>query len=163
MNWIIRTALRLRTLIVAAAAVVVVRGFGAVRETPFDVFPEFAPVRVEVQTEAPGLATEEVERLVTIPLENALNGVSWLDTIRSRTVLGLSSVVLIFEDGTDLFAARQMVQERLGTVAGGLPAVAKPPVMLPPLSATSRIMKICITSKTLSQLDLTSLARFTIP
>jgi len=162
MNWIIRTALRLRILIVAAAAMVIVLGVRAVRETPFDVFPEFAPVRVEVQTEAPGLATEEVERLVTIPLENALNGVSWLDTIRSRTVLGLSSVVLIFEDGTDLFAARQMVQERLGTVAGGLPAVAKPPVMLPPLSATSRIMKIGITSKTLSQLDLTSLARWTI-
>jgi CzcA family heavy metal efflux pump len=162
MSWIIRTALRLRTLTVAAAAIVIVLGIRAARETPFDVFPEFAPVLVEVQTEAPGLATEEVERLVTIPIENALNGVSWLDTIRSRTVLGLSAVVLIFEDGTDLMAARQMVQERLGTVANRLPAVARPPVILPPLSATSRIMKIGLTSETLSQLDLSSLARWTI-
>ncbi|MGH9463661.1 MAG: efflux RND transporter permease subunit [Vicinamibacteria bacterium] len=162
MSWIIRTALRFRTLTVAAAAILVVLGIRAALETPFDVFPEFAPVLAEVQTEAPGLATEEVERLVTIPIENALNGVSWLDTIRSRTVLGLSSVVLIFEDGTDLMAARQMVQERLGTVADRLPSVARPPIILPPLSATSRIMKIGLTSKTLSQLDLSSLARWTI-
>ena len=162
MSWIIRTALRFRALTVAAAAILVVLGIRAVRETPFDVFPEFAPVLVEVQTEAPGLATEEVERLVTIPIENALNGVSWLDTIRSRTVLSLSAVALIFEDGTDLMAARQMVQERLGTVAGRLPSIARPPIILPPLSATSRIMKIGLTSETLSQLDLSSLARWTI-
>ena len=162
MSWIIRTALHFRALTVAGAAIVVVLGIRAARETPFDVFPEFAPVLVEVQTEAPGLATEEVERLVTIPIENVLNGVSWLDTIRSKTVLGLSSVVLIFEDGTDLMAARQMVQERLGVVANRLPSVARTPIMLPPLSATSRVMKIGLTSETLSQLELSSIARWTI-
>ena len=73
--------------------------------------------------------------------------------MRSKSVLGLSSVVLIFEEGTDLFQARQLVQERLATVAGHFPAVARPPVMLSPLSSMSRVMKIGISSKTLSQMD----------
>jgi len=162
MRWIVETALRFRVVAVAAAALLIVVGLRVFQTTPYDVFPEFAPVRVEVQTEAPGLSTVEVESLVTIPLENALNGVSWLDTIRSKSVLGLSSVVLFFEDGTDLMAARQMVQERVAVVAGRLPSLAQPPVILPPLSATSRIMKIGLTSPTLSQLELSSLARWTI-
>ena len=84
--------------------VLIVVGIRAPRDAPLDVFPEFAPPLVEIQTEAPGLSTEEVESLVTVPLENALNGMPWLKTLRSKSVLGLSSVVLIFEDGTDLHA-----------------------------------------------------------
>ena len=90
-----------------------------------DVFPEFAPPLVEIQTEAPGLSTEEVESLVSVPLENALNGTIGLKTIRSKSVLGLSSVVLILKEGTDLMAARQVVQERLSVEAPRLPAAAK--------------------------------------
>ena len=88
---------------------------------PLDVFPEFAPPIVEIQTEVPGVSTEEVESLITVPIENALNGIPFVDTIRSKSVLGLSSVRLIFQPGTDLITARQLVQERLSLVAANLP------------------------------------------
>src|SRR5215475_8127530 len=134
MTWLVTTSLRLRVLVIALSVVLVVFGARTLETTPLDVFPEFAPPLVEIQTEAPGLSTEEVESLISMPLENALNGVPWKKTIRSKSVLGLSSVVLIFEDGTDLIRARQVVQERLATEASRLPSIAKPPVILSPLS-----------------------------
>ncbi len=93
---------------------------------------------------------------MSVPLENALNGTIGLKTIRSKSVLGLSSVVLILKEGTDLMAARQVVQERLSVEASRLPAAARPPVILSPLSSTSRLLKIGVSSKTLSQMDLTA-------
>ena len=162
MKWLIAVSLRQRVLVIALAAGLIVFGIRTVRTTPLDVFPEFAPPLVEVQTEAPGLSTEEVESLISVPLENALNGVSWLKTLRSKSVLGLSSVVCIFKEGTDLMGARQLVQERVATVASRLPFVAHPPVLLPPLSSTSRAMKIGVSSKKLSQMDLSELALWTI-
>src|SRR6185503_2042883 len=114
---IVAAALRLRVLVLACAVLLVILGIRSAQKTSFDVFPEFAPPLVEIQTEAPGLSTEEVETLVSMPLENALNGIPWLKTIRSKSVLGLSSVVLIFKEGTDLLRARQMVQERLAIEA----------------------------------------------
>ena len=125
-------------------------------------FPEFAPPLVEVQTEAPGLSTNDVEALVTVPLEAALNGIPGLDTLRSKSVLGLSSVVLILDPSTDVLRARQMVQERLSRAAATLPAVARPPVMLSPLSSLSRVMKIGMTSERLSQVEMSTLAKWTI-
>jgi Cu/Ag efflux pump CusA len=121
---IVSTALRLRIPVVALSLVLIIVGIRTAQNAPFDVFPEFAPPLVEIQTEAPGLSTSEVEALVTVPLENAMNGVSWLEKLRSKSVLGLSSVVLIFEDGTDRIIARQLVQERLARVAAALPAAA---------------------------------------
>ncbi len=162
MTWLVTTSLRLRVLVLALSVVLMVVGIRAARRAPLDVFPEFAPPLVEIQTEAPGLSTEEVESLISVPLENALNGVSWLKTLRSKSVLGLSSVQLIFEPGTDLLRARQLVSERLTVEASRLPAVARPPVILPPLSSTSRALKIGVWSKTLSQMDLTILARWVI-
>lgn len=159
---LVKGALRLRVAVVCLTAVLLVAGYDVLRTTPLDVFPEFAPPLVEIQTEAPGLSTTEVEALVSMPLENALNGVPWVKTIRSKSVLGLSSVVLLFDDGTDLLKARQLVGERLAATASSLPAVARPPVMMPPLSSTSRVMKIGLSSKTLSQVELTTLARWTI-
>lgn len=155
-------ALRLRIAVVCLTVVLLVAGYDTLRKTPLDVFPEFAPPLVEIQTEAPGLSTTEVEALVSMPLENALNGVPWVKTIRSKSVLGLSSVVMLFEDGTDLLKARQLVGERLAASIASLPAVARPPVMMPPLSSTSRVMKIGLSSKTLSQVELTTLARWTM-
>lgn len=102
MTWLVTTSLRLRVLVLAASVVLIIVGVRTLETTPLDVFPEFAPPLVEIQTEAPGLSTEEVESLVTMPLKNALNGTPWLKTIRSKSVLGLSSIVLIFQDGTDL-------------------------------------------------------------
>ena len=160
LRWLIEHSLRARVVVLALAALLLVLGVRAARNAQLDVFPEFAPPRVEVQTEAPGLSTEEVEALVTLPLEQALNGVSWLTTIRSKSVLGLSSVELRFEPGTDLMQARQLVQERLATAR--LPAVSRPPHVLPPLSSLSRALKIGVTSKSLSQMELSELAKWTI-
>lgn len=162
MNWLVSTALRLRVLVLALSVVLMVVGVQRARQAPLDVFPEFAPPLIEVQTEAPGLSTEEVESFISVPLENALNGTIGLKTIRSKSVLGLSSVVLILKEGTDLMASRQVVQERLAVEASRLPAAAKQPVILSPLSSTSRLLKIGLSSKTLSQMDLTLLAKWTI-
>jgi len=161
-TWLVSTSLRLRVVVVALMAMVLIVGVRVVRETPLDVFPEFAPPYVEIQTEVPGLSTAEVEALVTVPIENALNGTPWVQTSRSKSVMGLSSVVLFFEEGINLQAARQIVQERIALVAGLLPSVAKPPVMLQPLSSTSRALKIGISSDTLSQMEMSTLAKWTI-
>ena len=99
---LIANSVRLRVVVLALCVVLLVVGSRSIERAPLDVFPEFAPPLVEIQTEAPGLSTEEVEALVTVPLENALNGIPDVKTIRSKSVLGLSSVVLILEDGTDL-------------------------------------------------------------
>jgi len=162
MNWLVTTSLKLRVLVLAASIVLVVVGAQTLKNAPLDVFPEFAEPLVEIQTEAPGLSTEEVESLITIPLENGLKGTPWLKTLRSNSVLGLSSVKMIFPRGTDLIRARQFVQERLATEASRLPVVAHPPVMLSPLSTTSRVMKIGVTSQTLTQSELSELAKWTI-
>jgi len=152
----------LRLAVVVLTVVAIVVGVRIVGAAPLDVFPEFAPPLVEVQTEAPGLSTEEVEALVTVPLEQALAGSPYLKTLRSKSVLGLSSVVIIFERGTDLLRARQFVGERLARLAGTLPSVARPPVLLSPLSSTSRVMKIGITSKTMSQTELSTVVRWSM-
>lgn len=162
MRSLIASALHLRMAMVAAAILLVFGGLQVVQRSPLDVFPEFAPPLVEIQTEAPGLSTAEVESLISTPIENAVNGVIGLKTLRSKTVLGLSSVVLIFNPGADLLRSRQLVQERLAIVTPQLPAVARPPMILSPLSSTSRVMKIGLTSKTLSQVELSTLARWNI-
>ena len=162
MRSIIDSALRLRLVVVALAIVLLAAGTRSLRDTPLDVFPEFAPPLVEIQTEAPGLSTTEVESLVTVQIENAMNGIAGLKTLRSKSVLGLSSVVLIFEERTDLMAARQLAQERLSRVATVLPAAVSSPVMLSPLSSLSRVMKIGMSSDRLSQVELSTLATWTI-
>lgn len=159
---IISFSLRQRVLVLALALLMLVFGVRASTQIPLDVFPEFAPPRVEIQTEAPGLSTEEVESLITVPLENALNGVAWVKTLRSKSVLGLSSVTCYFTEGTDVIRARQLIQERVASVAPRLPSVAHAPVILPPLSSTSRAMKIGMSSKTLDQTTLSDLALWTV-
>ena len=159
---LVRAALTQRVLVIAMAALLVVLGLRATGDVPLDVFPEFAPPMVEVQTEAPGMSTEEVESLVTVPIEVAVSGVPDLATLRSKSVLGLSSVQILFKLGTDVIRARQLVQERVTQAQARLPTAARPPVMLPPLSSTSRAMKIGITSTKLDQMQISELARWTI-
>lgn len=159
---IVATALRARVAVLALSVLLIVVGIRLIPRMPLDVFPEFAPPYVEIQTEASGLSAEEVESLVTFPLENALNGTPGLRTVRSKSVLGLSSIQLILEDGADLYRARQLVQERLASEASRLPTVARPPVILQPLSSLSRMMKIGVWSASLSQRDLSELALWTI-
>ncbi len=162
MNWLISTSLRFRVIIVAAAIALMIVGIRSADDIPLDVFPEFAPPRVEIQSEAPGLSTEEVESLVTVPIENSLGGIPFLDHIRSKSVLGLSSIQLYFQRGTDLITARQLVQERLAVSAARLPSVVNRPVILPPLSSLSRAMKIGLSSETQSQMEMTVLSKWTI-
>ncbi len=160
-SWIIGTSLQLRALIVGIAAALVVLGTLQLKEMPVDVFPEFVAPVVTVQTEALGLSAEEVEALVTLNMEELLSGVPWLESVRSESVIGLSSIVLTFERGTDLMKARQMVQERL-TLAYALPNVSSTPALLQPLSTTSRFMMVGITSDEVEETDLSLLTRWTI-
>jgi CzcA family heavy metal efflux pump len=162
MRGIVRWSLRFRFLVLGLAVALTAVGAARVGNMPVDVFPEFAPPRVEIQTEAVGLSTIETEELITIPLEQALHGVPGLDVLRSKSVLGLSSILLLFEPGTDVLAARQLVEERLISVVPTLPDVARPPVILQPLSSTSRALKIGVSSTEMSALDLSELMRFTI-
>jgi len=161
-RWIIGSSLQLRLLVVGVAAVVMFLGINQLRDIPLDLYPEFSPPYVEVQTEALGLSAEEVEQLITVPLEaDLLDRVAFLKEIRSESIPGLSSVMLTFEPGTDLFRARQLVQEQL-TQAHALPNVSKPPTMLQPLSSTSRVLKVGLRSDKLSLIQMSVLARWTM-
>ncbi len=162
MRLIVGSSLKFRFLIVAIATAMMVYGVGRLRDTPVDVFPEFAPPRVEIQTMTWGLSAAETEALVTVPLEQALNGVAGLDVMRSKSVPDLSAIVLIFDPGTDLMRARQLVTERVGTVAQSLPTWAAPPYIMPPLSSTSRVMKIGLSSKTASLIDMSMISYWKI-
>ncbi len=162
MHRLVSTSLDNRLVVTALAALLIVVGIDAGRGAQLDVFPEFAPPRVEVQTEAPGLTTDEVEALITVPLENALSGVGGLSDLRSKSVPGLSSVVMQFSSRTDVLRARQLVQERLAVVGPQLPQVGRAPVMLPPLSSTSRILKIGVRADTMSLDELSTLVRWTM-
>lgn len=159
---IVSWSLRFRLLILGIAAAAMVAGFALLPTMPLDATPEFAPTYVEVQTEALGLSAEEVEQLITVPIEaDLLNGVAFLDTIQSKSVAGLSSIVLTFEPGTDPVRARQVVAERM-TQAHALPNVSKAPAMMQPLSATSRVMMVGLSSDEVSMIDMSILAHWTL-
>jgi CzcA family heavy metal efflux pump len=162
MRRIVAASLRFRYLVVAMALGMVAVGVGQIKSMPVDVFPEFSPPKVEIQTLAVGLAPDEVENLITVPLEEVLAGTPGLETIRSKSVNDLSQIELIFERGTDQLLNRQLVQERMDQVAPHLPTWAAPPVMLQPLSATSRAMKIGITSDKLNGIQQSMIAYWTI-
>ncbi|MFN2490227.1 MAG: efflux RND transporter permease subunit [Actinomycetota bacterium] len=146
MRWLVRSSLRFRWLVVFGAAAVMAFGVVETRNASVDVFPEFAPPMVEIQTIAVGNSSKQVEELITVPLEERLNGVESLEAMRSKSVADLSSIELIFKPGTDLLRARQLVQERVTAATPELPKWASPPFMMPPLSATSRVLKIGLTS-----------------
>jgi CzcA family heavy metal efflux pump len=159
---IVRSSLRFRLLVLGIAAGVMIVGIAQLRNAPADVLPEFTPPYVEVQTEALGLSAEEVEQLITVPLEaDLLNGVQGIDTLRSESVPGLSSITMVFEPGTDIYQARQLVQEPL-TQAHALPHVSKAPTMLQPLSSSSRVMLIALSSDKLSPIEKSVIARWTM-
>jgi Cu/Ag efflux pump CusA len=159
---IVASSMRLRTLVLVVAAIVMAIGITRLDDMPVDVFPEILPVTVSVQTEALGLSAAEVEQLITVPIEaDLLAGTPWVDHMRSSSVPGLSSIELTFQRGTDPMHARQMVQERL-TQAHALPNVSRPPQMLQPLSATNRVMLIGLSSKTESLIQMSVLARWNV-
>src|SRR6266487_4411137 len=161
MHWIVGLSLKFRLLVVALTVAMIFVGITQLRSMPVDALPEFAPPYVEVQTEALGLSASEIEELVTLNLEELLNGTPFLQSIRSSSVPGLSSVILYFQPGTDIIRARQLVSERL-SLAFALPNVAQPPVILQPLSATSRVMMVGVSSKQVSPIEMSVLARWNI-
>ena len=162
MRWIVGAALRFRWLVVFAAAALMIFGIGETRNADVDVFPEFAPPMVEIQTLAIGNSSKQVEELITIPLEDQLNGIPGLEEMRSKSVIDLSQVQLIFSRDTDLYEARQLVQERLSVATPTLPTWASPPFMMPPLSSTSRILKIGLTSDELNLQEMSMISYWKI-
>ncbi len=161
-RWIVASCLKFRLLVVLIAAGLMVFGVARLRNAPADVLPEYTLPYVEIQTESLGLSAAEVEQMITVPMEqDLLNGVEGVKTIRSDSVPGLSSIVLVFDRGTDLLRARQLVQERVSQ-PHAFPSVSKPPLMLQPRSATGRVMMIGLSSKRLSPIQLSVLARWTV-
>ena len=162
MDWILGSGLRFGRLVVVLAIGLTVIGIAQLRSAPVDVYPEFMPPSVEIQTEALGLSAAEVEQLITLGLEqDLLNGVPWLDRIHSSSMPGLSAIDLTFQPGTDLYAARQQVQERL-TQAHALPNVGSPPIMIQPTASAGRIAMIRLSSSSVSPIDMSVLARWKI-
>jgi len=161
---IVSVSLKFRGLLVGLAVAVLAAGFFTLRDAPVDAFPEFTPPYVEIQTESLGLSAAEVEQFLTVPLEaDLLNGVEGVDTIRSTSTPGLSSIVLVFHQGFDVYKGRQLVQERLTQLGGAaFPNVSKPPTMLPPLSSASRVLMIGLSSKNLTPIQKSVIARWTV-
>lgn len=162
MRWLIASSLKFRLLVVLIAGGLMIIGTVQLRNSSVDVLPEFSAPSVQIQTEALGLSAVEVEQLITVPLEaDFLAGMPWLDDITSESVPGLSSIEMVFKPGTDVLRARQMVQERLSQ-AFVLPNVSTPPVMIQPISSTNRVLMVGLSSKGLSQIELSVLSRWII-
>jgi Cu/Ag efflux pump CusA len=161
---IVGTSMRFRLLVIAAAVLVMGIGISQLRSASVDVLPEFTPPYIEIQTEALGLSAEEVEQLITVPLEaDLLNGVEGVDVIRSKSLPGLSSIVLVFNSQFDLYKGRALVQERLTQQgAAALPNVSKPSVMLQPYSSASRMLVFGLSSDEVSPIEKSVMARWTI-
>jgi Cu/Ag efflux pump CusA len=162
-RWIVGSSQNYRRLVLAVAVALIAAGFVQLRRTGVEALPEFGPVRVDVQVEALGLSAEEVENLITNPMENEFfNGIPWLAKLESHTIPGLSSMEMTFEPGTDPIRARQVVQERL-TMAPALPAASsRPPLVVQPLSSTGRLMMIGLSSDQKSLIDMSLMSRWTI-
>lgn len=155
---VILFSLRNRLIVLSLAALLLIVGLVAASRSPLDIFPEFSPPQVVVQTEAPGLSAEEVEALVTIPLEYALNGTSFLTTLRSSSAPGISVITAIFAEGSDILTDRMLVNERLTSVASTLPQGAGPPRLTPMTSSTGTLMTVGLTSDSVSPMELRTLA-----
>jgi Cu/Ag efflux pump CusA len=159
---VIAASVRFRFLVISFACGFIALAIAWLPEMHSDVLPETSPVTVRIQTEAAGLSAPEVESLVTVPLEkNLLEGVMGVTDVTSDSIAGLSQIELDFAPGTNLYQARQLVQERL-TQSFVLPNVSKPPVLLQPVSSTGNVMLIGLTSRQLSLVDLSVLARWTV-
>src|SRR5579885_2230594 len=156
---IVRFSLRRHTVVLALACAMLGYGIYSVSIARYDVFPEFAPAEITIQTEAPGLSPEQVEQLVTTPLESEIVGVTGVQTVRSGSIQGLSVITVIFNTGTNIYLDRQLVAERLPAVT--LPASIKP-IITPLTSSTSTVLEIGLSSKKLSLMDLTTVADWVV-
>lgn len=139
---IVRTSLAHPGMVMLAALLLLVFGVATIRTARYDVFPEFVPAQAAVQTEAPGMTPEQVEALVTRPLETVINGANGVATVRSESIQGLSVIDVVFVEGSDPYRARQIVAEAVSEAAGRLPAGVQPPSLSPLTSSTMDLLKI---------------------
>lgn len=159
---LVEFSLRSRGVVITLAVGLIACGVYVAQNAKLDVFPDFVQPQVTVQTEAPGLAPEQVETLVTRPVESELNGAGNLDSIRSESIQGLSVVTAVFKDGTDIYQARQMIAERLAQAAGELPAGVQTPTMEPLTSSTMDLLKFGLLSDKLTPMELRTFADWTV-
>lgn len=159
---IVALAVRLRALVIVAALLIAAYGVFVAQRAKLDVFPEFAPPQIVVQTEAPGFSAEEVETLVTRPVEYSLNGTPELDKIYSQSIQGLSVVTAVFSDDADIYRARQLTGERLSLLAGTLPEGVHAPTMGALASSTSMVLTIGLTSDRHTPMELRTIADWTV-
>ena len=159
---IIEFSIRHRGVVIALACALLAYGIYALGRSKYDVFPEFAPPQVGIQTEAVGLTPEQVEVLVTRPIENAINGVPGVQTLRSTSIQGLSVVTVFFDPASDIYRDRQVVAERLAVAAQQLPQGVQPPAMTPLTSSTSVVLVAGLTSDKRSLMDLRTIAQWTV-
>ena len=162
LNSIIRFSLRFRGVIYALAVLACGYGLYALTQSTLDVFPEFAPPMTVVQTEAPGLSSEQVETLVTQPIENALGGTVGVQSMRSKSLQGLSVVTIVFGDQARTLQVRQLVAERISGLTAELPAGVRPPRLLPLTTSTSVVLMIGLTSSASSPMALHDVAQWTV-
>ncbi|HUX34334.1 MAG TPA: efflux RND transporter permease subunit [Gemmatimonadaceae bacterium] len=159
---IVGASIRHRYIVVALGGVLLAYGFYTLTRARYDVFPEFAPPQVAVHTEAPGLGPEQVELLVTQPIETALQGMPGIASLRSTSILGLSVATIVFDPASDIYRDRQLVAERLTALAGTLPAGVAAPVMTPLTSSTATVLIIGLTSDRVSPMALRTEADWTV-
>jgi len=159
---IVDFCLRFRGVVIALACVVLVYGFDVTRRAKLDVFPEFVQPQVSIQTEAPGLAAEQVELLVTNLVEGAISGLGRVAALRSESIQGLSVVDVVFDEGTDVYHDRQLLAERMAGLATQLPIGVHPPTMSALTSSTMDLLKIGLASDRLSPMALRGLADWTL-
>jgi CzcA family heavy metal efflux pump len=155
---IVRFSLRFRGVVLALAGIFLAQALFTLGRAKYDVFPEFAPPQVAIQTEAPGLSPQQVEVLVTQPIENAVNGVEGIESLRSSSIQGLSLVTVTFSPGSEIYRDRQSITERLATIAGELPQGVQAPAMTPLTSSTSIVMVLGMTSEKRSLMELRTAA-----
>lgn len=155
---IVRASLQFRSIVVALSVALLGYGFYTLSQAKYDVFPNFTPPYVSIQTEARGLSSEQVELLVTRPIENAINGVAGIASLRSQSIQGLSVATVVFQEGTDIYRDRQVVAERLATLEGQLPQGVAAPTMTPLTSSTSTVLEVGLTSDQQSLMQLRTAA-----
>lgn len=159
LNAILEWSIARRWLVVIGAIIITLWGLFILTEMPLDVFPSFAPPEVQIQTEAPGLAPEEVESLVTRPIESALNGIPGVETVRSSSGVGISVVRVIFSWDTEIYRARQLVNERLQIARNQLPRGVENPQISPITSPIGTIISYAFTVNGKGDTDLMELRR----
>ena len=159
---LIRFSLRHRGAVLSLAVLLTAYGLWSAANARLDVFPDFVPPQVTIQTEAPGFSPEQVETRVTLPIETEVLGLGAMESLRSESIQGLSILTAVFRDGTDVLVARQLLAEKLGSLSGRMPAGVKAPRMTPLTSSTMDLLKIGLVSDQQSPMELRALADWTL-